>query len=634
MSEKKSPQQHWVGSKTNSKKVVTLVSIIIGVALILAGSAFFVTQSYAQTFAPGVHIGSLNVGGTTRAQAEVQLQEFGKKLREQGVTVSYKDKDVVITTQLDALTDPDLARELISFDWQETLDIAFSIGHGGNFFTNSFELFSSAVTSPEVTPVIMLDEQEIISILKASFADYETPAKNAELIVVNGEVEVSQEQEGITLEYAAAVQELGQRLAALSLQSIQLREVVDEPQIKKQFTGSALNSIESILQNEQITLTYEDDTWYIEQETYIPWLELQLNEGQVIVGVSKDEVIAYLEDIAQQINEEPVKGEFKLENGKVVEFSLSQDGLTLNTEESYQKINQQIFTGDRSDIELVVAVEPASDTSATVNDLGIVKLLGQGWSDFAGSPANRKHNIGVGAGSVDGTLIPPGEEFSLLDALGEIDGTSGYRQELVIKGDRTIPEYGGGLCQVATTAFRAALKSGLPITQRRNHSYRVSYYEPPVGMDATIYDPAPDFRFLNDTQHHLLWVTRVIGTELVFEIYGTPDGRVASTTEPIVYNHTDPGEPRYVETDELEPGVKKKVESAHWGADAIFTYTVTYPDGTVKEEDFKSHYVPWKETWLIGKEATTTEEGVEDEDDGVTTIDELPEDFDIEDLLQ
>jgi len=79
---------------------------------------------------------------------------------------------------------------------------------------------------------------------------------------------------------------------------------------------------------------------------------------------------------------------------------------------------------------------------------------------------------------------------------------------------------------------------------------------------------------------------------------------------PRVYNIVDPGEPRYVETDDLPPGVKKKVESAHNGADTYFKYTVEYPDGRIEEEEFYSHYVPWKETWLIGRDpnASTTKE--------------------------
>ena len=212
---------------------------------------------------------------------------------------------------------------------------------------------------------------------------------------------------------------------------------------------------------------------------------------------------------------------------------------------------------------------------------------------------------------LNGILIKPGEEFSALKALRPFTLADGYWPELVIKGDEIKPELAGGLCQIGSTLFRAAMNSGFPITERRNHSYRVRYYEPPVGMDATIYDPSPDFKFINDTGHYILFTARTEGDNAIFEFYGTKDGRVATTTKPVITNVVPPGEPRYIETDTLPPGEKKKVETAHPGAKAYFKYTVTYPNGEVKTKDFYSQYVPWKETWLVGVTSSTTPETVD-----------------------
>jgi len=158
---------------------------------------------------------------------------------------------------------------------------------------------------------------------------------------------------------------------------------------------------------------------------------------------------------------------------------------------------------------------------------------------------------------------------------------------------------------VATTVFRSALGSGLPITSRRNHSYRVSYYEP-AGTDATVYDPWPDFKFLNDTNNYVLIQSRIEGNDLYFDFWGTEDGRISTTTYPVIYNITPPPPTRIVETDELEPGQRKCTESAHNGADAYFDYIVTYPEGATttprQEVRFNSHYIPWQEVCLVGKE--------------------------------
>ena len=149
--------------------------------------------------------------------------------------------------------------------------------------------------------------------------------------------------------------------------------------------------------------------------------------------------------------------------------------------------------------------------------------------------------------------------------------------------------------------FRAALAAGLPITMRRNHSYRVGYYEP-AGTDATIYDPWPDLRFINDTADYILIQSKIDGDNLSFEFWGTGDGRMAERTEPTIYNIVKPGPAKIIETTDLKPGEKKCAERAHNGADAYFDYKVTYAGGEIKENRFSSHYVPWQEVCLLGVE--------------------------------
>jgi vancomycin resistance protein YoaR len=210
------------------------------------------------------------------------------------------------------------------------------------------------------------------------------------------------------------------------------------------------------------------------------------------------------------------------------------------------------------------------------------------------------------AKKINGMLIQPNETFSLVTTLGKIDGAHGWKPELVIKGSKITPEFGGGLCQVATTLFRSALNAGLPIVERTNHSLRISYYEPPVGLDATIYEPKPDLRFTNNYSTPLLIQTEVKGTKLIFRLYGTKDGRTVSIPTPTVYNKVGIPATKYIEVDTLKPGETKCQKPGHPGADAIATYTVTYPDGTKKVQTFKSHYRAIGVICQVGKAAAST----------------------------
>ncbi|NUM25794.1 MAG: VanW family protein [Candidatus Buchananbacteria bacterium] len=608
------PSKH---SEENKKMVVSkkrwlifAVFFLVLVTVLITGVVVY-EQSYAKKFYRGVKIGYLDVGGQSRQQVLGYLDSIEKNIQTKGLVFKTLEKEVVINPITITAADPDLAKPILTFDWNKTADEAWQVGRRSSWFGDLAAQAKALVSGTSVQISYNLDRAELLNALRSSLSEMEKPPVNAGLKIDGDSVAVTGEESGYLFDYDLAVDKLVNQITALNFEPIQMDLVFQEPAIKKNQTASAVNSIEKILVIDELTLAYEDQSWTVPKAEFVNWLEFQELEGEIVVGFNKDKVVEFLTPLAKDIDVPASDAKFTLEGDRVTEFQSSQDGKKLSVDASYEKINQQIIIGSALPIELVVEVDPAKVATSELNNLGIKELIGRGTSNFAGSPKNRRHNIATGAKSLDGILIAPGEEFSLLDALGEIDGENGYLQELVIKGNRTVPEYGGGLCQIGTTTFRAALYSGLPIVQRRNHSYRVVYYEP-AGMDATIYDPAPDLKFLNDTGYHILFIAKMEGDTLVFEFYGTKDGRQAiiDPDPPTIYNVTSPGAPRYIETTELAPGEKKKVESAHPGADTYFKYTIIYPNGEVKEQEFKSHYVAWPEVWMVGVDpvaATTTE---------------------------
>lgn len=594
-----------------SKQWFVLAAVFLVLILVLGVLGVGIEVGYSQKIYPGIKIASLDVSGKTKQEVLDQLALIEEKVQADGLIFQAEDK-VISVSPIVISSAPDLAKQIVILDLQQTVDQAYGIGRSGNFFKNLGSRISTLVFGQQLEVIYYLDEAELIDHLQASFSKLEKPPVNAALVIKKDQAEVIGEKSGYVFDYAKAAADVKQDIESLNFEKITLNLVFTEPVIKTGQTGSALNSLDKILAIDQIKLTDGNDVWNLEKSQLIDWLEFQMLNDEVVIGLSQEKAAAYLEEIAADINIETNDAKLKFVGERVVEFQPSQDGKELNIEASYNILNAQVMLGDGADLALIIDLTAAKVATGDLNDLGIKELLGRGISNFAGSPKNRLHNIGTGVDSLNGVLIAPGEEFSLIGALGDIDGQNGYLQELVIKGDRTIPEFGGGLCQIGSTTFRAALWSGLPITARRNHSYRVAYYEP-AGMDATIYDPAPDMKFLNDTGHHILFIAKVVGDELHFEYYGTPDGRKVTIepNPPAVYNIVDPGPPRYIETDDLAPGEKKKVESAHPGADTYFKYTIEYPDGRIEEEEFYSHYVPWKETWLVGRQPTTTDETVE-----------------------
>jgi vancomycin resistance protein YoaR len=290
------------------------------------------------------------------------------------------------------------------------------------------------------------------------------------------------------------------------------------------------------------------------------------------VSIDEAAIKTFVEDLARKINTDPVNAKlsFSLETRTFEEIEPHADGITIDVEKNVAQITEKITNRDNPvplKIALIYDTKPATVTHARANALGIVELIGEGRSNFRGSTQSRIHNIQTAAKRFDGLVIAPNEEFSFTTVLGPVDGEHGYKEELVIRDNETKPEFGGGICQVSTTVFRGAIFTGMKITQRHNHSYPVHYYIP-TGFDATVYVPKPDLRFINNTPGYVLLAVKTEGTELVFDYYGTKDGRTVEMEGPFV-------------TDRQPDGAMK----------TYFTQKVTDKDGnTVIDDVFKSNY--------------------------------------------
>jgi len=302
-------------------------------------------------------------------------------------------------------------------------------------------------------------------------------------------------------------------------------------------------------------------------------------------GIDYAKVQEYMEKVvAPDIKREKQDVTIKLnEKGKVVFDGFAISGQDIDIEKSFYLI-KKAFESNQEDVRLPIkTIQPnVTVESDELRQKGIVSLLATGETDFSGSPANRRNNIRVGLASFSGRLVPPGAETGAGEILGRVDGTTGYLQELVIKGDKTIPEYGGGLCQVSTTIFRGVLFAGLPITERVNHSYAVSYYDP-QGLDATIYPPHPDLKFVNDTPNFILIQTTTVGDKAYSDIYGSPVARHIDLIGPYYYDYKPIPPPRTEYTDKILLGTKQILGGAHVGFKASWYRRISYDDSSKKD---------------------------------------------------
>jgi vancomycin resistance protein YoaR len=567
-------------------------------------------RAYDGRIFPGVTIGAIDVGGLTRDDATSLVQTAVDAHLNNGLHFLLDDITIELNPIVIAPADPDLSYLLVDIPVAPVVDSAFAYGRTNGTKQQWTDRLEAARRGVRLSFSASLDRDALVRALLDNagnrLQDPVSPQLIRELREGNTFWDVLPGREGRTIDVDVLIAAVRMNAAGLDSAPITLPTRTTPPPFTADEVRAVLPGINAALQRAPLSLVYARRQWGLTTETIAPWITID-NRGALTLD--RERIDAYLNaTIAPSVEIAARDARLRIDpvSSRVYEFQSARDGIAIERELLATTLQAALFGSHVPLIEIPIAVALPRTALGETNELGIAELLGQGRTSFAGSPSNRRHNISIGTGLLNGVLVPPGKIFSTVGAASPFDETNNYKTELVIKGNRTIPEYGGGLCQVSTTLFRTALDAGLPIVERRNHAYRVSYYEPPVGMDATIYGPKPDFRFRNDTENHLLLVTRVDGSELAYEIWGTNDGRTARTTEPEVFNFVEPPPKKIVETTDIPPGEENCLERAHTGADAKFTYTVTYPDGRVAEEEFKSHYRPWQAVCLIGVEPETT----------------------------
>jgi len=310
------------------------------------------------------------------------------------------------------------------------------------------------------------------------------------------------------------------------------------------------------------------------------------------------------------INIEPKNALFTFKNGKVTAFQPSKSGKRVDEKtlrDSFKKALPSLAQGDKKNITIDIPVEILNPTVKTdeINPFGIKERIGLGYSEFSGSIPGRIHNVTLAASRINGVLIKPGEVFSFNKAVGDISAATGYQSAYIIKDGRTVMGDGGGVCQVSTTLFRAAMNAGLPIIERHAHSYRVHYYEEggfKAGIDATVFDPTEDLKFKNDTPGYILIQTSVDSVNLIatFELYGASDGRKAELLNHNVWGIEPPPPDLYQDDPTLPMGTVKQVDFAAWGAKASFDYKVTRNGEVINKQTFTSNFRPWQAVYLKG----------------------------------
>jgi vancomycin resistance protein YoaR len=584
--------------------VLLLVLVLLAEAGVLV--LLFGEQDYANRIYPNISIRGLDLSNHTPETALLALNKRYQEVLEHPVEIRYGDYSWY----------PDAEDMGISLHFDAAIEEAMTIGRTDTRMENTRTVASVWQEGTELPLSISVDQQQTQQYLREIAKIVNTPSRNADVALQGEHLIITEEQAGIQVlvdETVADITSSVQQLEPRQVITLRTRSVT--PVVRDADIAPVVSEISELLA-EPITLTSNDGScvagcsWTWSTAKIANWLQLvrgSTPDGRPTISIDIDQtgIRNALLPLVDSVRLEGSLPRINWNDGNMTIFQAGTNGKGLDIALAQSAINRALTSdGDRT-IALPMMDIPPPVTANNLASLGITGPIATGVSSFINSQQYRVTNIRAGARRMHGILIRPGEEFSFNDSLGAVNASGGFVQGSAIVNNRTQQEWGGGLCQVSTTMFRAAFWAGLPITERHEHKFRIGWYEElgePPGLDAAIFTGADNVRFINDTGGWILiqaWAD-VNRQRLFITLYGPPLKRNVDMNYSILRRKPAPTEPMTVDDPSQPAGTLKQTDWAQPGLDVEVYRTVWQNGAILRQDTFPSSFQPWPDVFVRG----------------------------------
>ncbi len=593
------------GRTSGQRLMVLLPRVLAGVAallFLLTLGLFAFRAMYNDRIYPSIVVGDVPVGGLTAQQAGDRISDRAAELERGTVTFSYGGKTWT----------PTLSELGATVEGERSIQQALALGRSDDA-ASRFAFTGDILRGDQSVALRSRVDQ---SVLDRWFdrvdSDLGQPAVNAQIAVNSTDVSISPDATGIVVDREAATDIILGSLTELEPVRGELPTVVDQPVIRVADLEAVQSDVQKAL-SRPVPVRFEDQAWNIEAGTLSQYLTVTTTyeggEAGADLAIDQEALGAALRtQFAGEVNRAPVDARVAWSDAGLIALDPSTDGITLKASEFATVVSDSFLNGHERVEMPVVVMKPEVDSS-NLAALQIETQLGRGDSNYDGGTDQRNTNIEVGTDLMNGTLVKPGEMFSFNGAVGEITADKGYVEAAVVVGERTGKDIGGGICQVSTTVFRAALLAGMPIEEWHPHTYRISGYERDgwgPGYDASILqwgeDPSQwgDFQFQNPTDGWLLVEAWTAYPHVIVNIYGKDMGTTVEITGE--FEGEVPGEHEDIEVvkDDLAAGTMRQTEYPLDGYEAAFVRIMKDKDGNIiAEREFYTHFKGRGNVWEV-----------------------------------
>jgi vancomycin resistance protein YoaR len=505
------------------RRILLLTGMVGALALLYVGDLVINSGSVPR----GVTVAGIRVGGLGLDEAEQRLRTEIEPRTQQPIQVSVGE----------ARSEIDPAAAGLAVDWEATLAVA------GSQPLNPITRITSFFTEREVGVVTRSDAEALDAALQELSPIVDKPP-----------VEGSVRFDGTTPVPVDPVpgQQLDVPVAAGVLQSewaiglpVALPLTVLPPSTTPEDVVAAIDQVARPAVSAPVEMVGEGGaSGTVTPEVIASALTFRADGGNLVPEINTGAVTDALKPQLASSERPGRDASLDFSSGRPVVVP-SQDGRGVDYEASLAPLLDVLTGPGRREIKAVYGDQPAELTTEELNGLGITGVIGE--FTTGGFAADSGRNIKRAAEQINGTIVKPGETFSLNGATEPRDASHGYVEAGIISDGHASRGIGGGVSQVATTLYNASYFAGMVDVAHKEHSFYISRY--PAGREATVFEGAIDLKFRNDNPTGVLIQTVWTPSSLTVRLYGTKVYEVTSTPGP----RTKPTSPNTVTIPAGEP---------------------------------------------------------------------------------
>ena len=502
------------------RSVAGPIIIICAIIAVLVAADFWLNSGKIHR---GVEVGSVALGGKTPSEARQIVRDH--------VVGPLKNIDfdgpAHFTRNAGAMG--------VSFNVDETVNKAYAVGREGNVLERLSERLSASFGGATIPPDIDYRPAKARAEVREIASRVDRPPREANVKVYGSEVEAADSRDGYDLNLAATMASVDGAIDDMS-GKVRLRGDTLDPGVTTAEADAAAKKARGAL-SEPLELTAEGESWMVTTDRLGSALDVTRQDGKIDVSLNRDRLDGVLTNVYNDLTVKPVEASYSFDSNGDVIVEPSREGRSVEGEKLLDDIQGGIFEGKR-EYEVPIDVDKPEYTTANLQAKKPTELQGTYRTNYTATTdqgQTRVENLKIASNAISGTFVAPGEEFSMLDHVANLDY---FKTHVIVDGAERLDE-GGGLCQVTSTLYNAALYAGMEITERTPHYSQLPYIRP--GMDATVWYGGPgtaddlDMKFKNTSDGYVLLREYVSNDGYIYaEVYGVPDSiEVEMSSQPI-----------------------------------------------------------------------------------------------------